>query len=809
MPVQTSYPGVYVQEVPSGVRTISGVSTSIGLFVGTSKKGPINKPVRCLNYTYFKARFGDSAGTSQLAQYVKLFFKNGGSDCWVVRVAKNAASSSVILKNEAGTDALILTAKDMGLAGEDIRAVVTYSGAQPETTFNLELYSWEFESGRRTKTRGELWRNLTMDPRSSNYAPLFISQNSQLVDATLPGGLGPLPNGFSQSGRVVAHANSAPAFRAAWSPLIGNAATNNMFLISIDGSPHLSVNLNDPSLDVGGGVFTKATLATEIKNRIEGQFATVHGIAGVNINVSFEDALAGGTATQLRIASSTGGDIYIRPAGIGDLAVPLMFGTEQGGLEIASHSGRRPAPNGISLKADPSTLKRLVKLAQSEFTGPAQGITLDKFPTPPAVATTAELVNFTDLVTNTAASLFYEDNITGTLNGHSDGIRDKLKKIVTAINAKAAAEPLFRWRAELAGARLTLLPTEMAGDNFLSTNFAVTTATAAAFDSSNFINNVKAYTLGAGGMGIGGFQTTGTVGNDGTSPDSVEYEAAYEKIDNEVDLFNLMVLPPDENSAATSVDTLYGNASNFCKKRRAFLLMDPPASWTDAQSATMGVPGTRIGLVKDYSAIFFPQVTVRDNGLNKNIGPAGAMAGLFARTDASRGVWKAPAGIEADLRDIIGLKQQFSDSENGILNPRAINTVRRFPSGIVNWGARTNFGDDDTPHDYKYIPVRRTALFIEECLYRGLKWVVFEPNDEPLWAQVRLNVGAFMHNLFRQGAFQGAKKTDAYFVKCDAETTTQNDINLGIVNIWVGFAPLKPAEFVVLYLQQMAGNILV
>ena len=103
--------------------------------------------------------------------------------------------------------------------------------------------------------------------------------------------------------------------------------------------------------------------------------------------------------------------------------------------------------------------------------------------------------------------------------------------------------------------------------------------------------------------------------------------------------------------------------------------------------------------------------------------------------------------------------------------------------------------------------VRRTALFIEESLYRGTQWVVFEPNDEPLWAQIRLNVGAFMHNLFRQGAFQGTTPKDAYLVKCSKETTTQNDINQGIVNILVGFAPLKPAEFVFIKLTQLAGQI--
>lgn len=181
------------------------------------------------------------------------------------------------------------------------------------------------------------------------------------------------------------------------------------------------------------------------------------------------------------------------------------------------------------------------------------------------------------------------------------------------------------------------------------------------------------------------------------------------------------------------------------------------------------------------------------------------MAGVMARIDGSRGVWKAPAGIEADIRGINGLEYPFSDMEHGTMNPRAINVVRSFPTGIVSWGARTMDGDDDTGSEYKYIPIRRLALNIEESLYRGLKWVVFEPNDEPLWAQIRMNVGSYMHGLFRQGAFQGRTKSDAYFVKCDAETTPQADRDLGRVNIWVGFAPLKPAEFVILYLQQIAG----
>jgi len=150
----------------------------------------------------------------------------------------------------------------------------------------------------------------------------------------------------------------------------------------------------------------------------------------------------------------------------------------------------------------------------------------------------------------------------------------------------------------------------------------------------------------------------------------------------------------------------------------------------------------------------------------------------------------------------------LTDPENGELNPLGINCLRTFPAaGRVVWGARTRQGDDRLTSEWKYIPVRRLALFIEESLFRGTQWVVFEPNDEPLWAQIRLNVGAFMHNLFRQGAFQGRTPREAYFVKCDSETTTQDDRNRGVVNIQVGFAPLKPAEFVVIQIQQMAGQI--
>ncbi|NJS11328.1 MAG: phage tail sheath family protein [Microcoleus sp. CSU_2_2] len=276
------------------------------------------------------------------------------------------------------------------------------------------------------------------------------------------------------------------------------------------------------------------------------------------------------------------------------------------------------------------------------------------------------------------------------------------------------------------------------------------------------------------------------------------------------DLFNLLCIPPHviDGDIETGLITA---AASYCDEHRAMLLIDPPSDWNDKEDAKIGI-AAGVGTTSKNAAIFFPRLRqanlLRDNQI-ETFAPCGAIAGIFGRTDAQRGVWKAPAGLEATLNGVPALSVNLTDKENGELNPLGINCLRSFPGvGRVVWGSRTLQGADRLASEWKYIPVRRLALFLEESLYRGTQWVVFEPNDEPLWAQIRLNIGAFMNNLFRQGAFQGKSPREAYFVKCDKETTTQNDIDLGIVNIIVGFAPLKPAEFVIIKFQQIAGNII-
>jgi len=305
-------------------------------------------------------------------------------------------------------------------------------------------------------------------------------------------------------------------------------------------------------------------------------------------------------------------------------------------------------------------------------------------------------------------------------------------------------------------------------------------------------------------------------GNDGGNLSATNYTTAALMRENkrglyaleDADLINLIVIPP-YTAAGDVADQVISDTIAYAEERRAVLIMDPPPGWTSVANAVAGASSPAF-TSSTNAAVYFPRIRQPDplqDGRLSTSAPSGAVAGVISRTDSTRGVWKAPAGTDATLGGVAELSVSLTDGEIGQLNPIGVNCLRAAPAaGHVVWGARTRNGADRLASEWKYLPVRRTALFIEESLYRGTQWVVFEPNDEPLWSQIRLNVGAFMNNMFRQGAFAGTTPAEAFFVKCDSETTTQDDVNLGIVNIIVGFAPLKPAEFVVISLQQMAGQ---
>src|SRR5262245_28019803 len=260
-----SYPGVYVQEVPSGVRTIVGVGTSTGMFIGTAKKGPINRPVRCASYADYARTYGEDPTGGQLVRYAKLFYLNGGTDAYFMRIAQGAVQAEIRLRNEANTNEVLrLRAKDAGQVGNDIRAVVKYSGAQPEVTFTLELFRFELDStGQRVKKDSETWSGLSMDPNSASYAQDFLTQNSKLVDAFDVAPAPAMAIGTSISGRSMAAG-----------PFGALLATNQRFQISVDGSPYLDIDLT-------GVAATAAGIQAEINNTF-----VANGLAAITVVVA-------------------------------------------------------------------------------------------------------------------------------------------------------------------------------------------------------------------------------------------------------------------------------------------------------------------------------------------------------------------------------------------------------------------------------------------------------------------------------------------------------------------------------------------
>jgi phage tail sheath protein FI len=658
MPVAPTYPGVYIEEVSSGVRSIAGVATSIAAFVDTFPAGPMNEAVRVLGFADFERKFGGLSTTSEASYGLQQFFLNGGSEAYVVRVTAGtggAATAAVVLKDSAGTPApvLVATAADAGAWGNNVRIDVDYDTTNPTTLFNLTVTEVATVNGATSVVATETYRNLVADPTKPNDAAAVVNASSQLIRLANTGS-----------------ANRRPALTGTAS----TAAITNGVLPAVSGGT-MDVVLN------GGTSVQTAALTAPTATTTPAQLAA--------------------SLQALLRAVQSGGNAMLPNATVS------VVGSAAGNEQLVVKTGTGNPGDTLALSG----------------TGPATGL-------------------------------------------------------------------------------------------------GYTTAVA----------NVQQYALGGANGGAQGGAATGTqpqLGSDGTWDPSANAAAIasaligdqaakkgmYALLD--VDLFNILCIPATMNLGDTEALQVAANATALCTSERAMYIFDVP---NPTGTASRDMPDAVVAWLKLHSGIrsrnaatYFPRVDIADplNSFRlRTVAPSGTLAGVWATTDVSRGVWKAPAGIGASLAGVQKLEYALTDLENGVLNPLAINALRTFPVyGPVAWGARTLYGADQLVDAYKYLPVRRLALYIEESLYRGTQWVVFEPNDAPLWSQVRLNVGAFMHTLFRQGAFAGTTPADAYFVHCDDKTNPQADINLGIVNVIVGFAPLKPAEFVVIQIQQMAGQI--
>jgi len=790
MPAIVSYPGVYVLEEESGARAIAAASTSLTVFVGMADKGPFEAPTQVLGLPAYERLFG-ATSRGEMADQVRQYFVNGGGEAWIMRTALNAQRASVVLRTFGNADTLRLTARDPGAAGNMVRAEVDYASASPERSFNLRLYRQVQRSdGSFTASDAETHAGLSMDPASPRYAPAVLEAASALVNAADLNAVLAANPAVSIGG--VIYSNTIGTARG----LVSTSFTGARLSVQIGERPPLTVAFGTPG----------ASIETHIKTMIEAAFAA-NGIA-VTVTVTLPSS---GTAGRLLQIATADGAIVLAPASGSDAATQLQLGVASGGVEIDSYSGRRPAPTGIvstpgAVTGPPGSawLDALVgfgnetrgAVASFQLTDPAGGPHGG-----PGLGGVA------------ANRIFADPPATGSLNA----IRAALDELGASIELGSAG----RWKTVRQGVRLAVLP------RFGSANAGIDSRlTTAAYDlgaagnlfaipaDGDGASNVAAYSVGrVGGVGgLGPRQGTAASdeGTDGIKPDLARYLACFQGLESALPSFNLMVLPRAEDQTDGERRGLWGSASASCARRRAILLVDPDAAWADIPAASAGAEAIKIGVDTRHAAVFWPRLLIPQSGsaLPKTVDPSGSIAGLAARTDGRFGVWTAPAGLDATIRGVVGVRRTMSDEENGVLNPKALNAIRLFPSGVVSWGARMMAGADVTGNiDDKYIPVRRTMLFIEESLYRGLKFAVFKPNGEPLWASIRLAAGSFMNGLMRQGAFASRNKLEAYYVLCDANTTTETDRNLGIVNVIVAFAPLKPAEFVVLTVRQIAGQV--
>jgi phage tail sheath protein FI len=756
MPVTVSYPGVYIEEIPSGVRSISGVATSITAFVGYTARGPVNQAVRLANFGDFERNFGGLQQDSEISYAVQQFFLNGGSDAYVVRVASGAGSAQVSLADLAGNVVLNVSAANAGSWGNLVRLDVDYLTGNPDSTFNLTITLYQLQNGKLVFAQSEIYRNLSMNSFSSTYAPNMINGDSQLVSIALPATPALTKGGWARS--VSLH--TFPTLGATETTITGTYDTTNPFTLVITGAPPTNMASLVPAV-------TAAIAAAGLTGKLTATAVDALGAPGTDYLQLTSTSVANNSGVQILRAASN------------DLATKIGLGLVNGGREKEAASALRP-----------------------EATGTTSSSIADLIDTATSVSGNLD-VTVTDESTGTALLALTTVAVPAAVAGPA--LRDALQ---TALRGIANSPATAQATVQLYGTLLNVVPSANTPNAAITLGNAV--ATTLRLTGAGSATNVQEYSLGTGTTF--GAQSGALPGADGTPPNSatdIEGDEAsktgiYALLN--VDLFNLLVIPRTTLLPDADAKDVIAKAVALCEARRAFFIVDPNPSKdiTNIGDWVGGITASR------NAAVYFPTMLAADPLQNFRVHPmpsSGALAGIYASTDATRGVWKAPAGVDAIIQGAQGLSDTLTDAENGTLNPLGINCLRTFAVyGTVTWGARTLFGSDARADEYKYIPVRRIALYIEESLYRGTKWVVFEPNDEPLWAQIRLNVGAFMQTLFRQGAFQGSTPKAAYFVKCDSETTTPTDQNLGVVNILVGFAPLKPAEFVVIQIQQMAGQ---
>jgi len=789
MPTTPTYPGVYIEEIPSGVRTIMGVATSITAFIGRTVRGPVNEAVTINSFGDYERIFGGLWTESTMSYAVRDFYMNGGSQAIIVRLFH-----PYFADDTKRSEALVLATAQAQTAADAVSKAASDSITPTITPIEVA------------------------DAAEAKVATAGAPGEAALLAATA----------VAQAARVAVKAT----------PLDVADAADEARIVELAIATIQAQTAADAVSKAASDSITPATTPEEVADAAEAEATTAGAAGAAALMAATAVAKAARDAVTL---TATAEDV----ADAADAARSVAVTAVTAQAHAAADAVSKAASDAVAAAKTPEKVADAAE-AKVATAGAAGAVAL--------LVATAVAQAARDAVIPTAQDV--ADAADAAISGAVSTAAAKVAPMTKArlaldvLNLEAANEGIWgnslRVRIDhdvkgLDAANLFNISIKdtSTGQIEVIRNVSVLTTNTRRIDRvleqesklirvagtmpvSRPVNNLP-NPIGVV-TGKDPFETSTSTGvttgiaSDGSVLDTTDYLGSINNKQGiyaleKADLFNILCIPP--YTPETDVgDTLWGTAAKYCESRRSMLIIDSPVGWNSKDNAkgdglNSGVAA--LGTNSKNACVFFPrlrQPNPKKEYQVEDFASCGAVAGIFSRTDSQRGVWKAPAGLDATLVGVPQLSVSLTDAENGELNPLGINCLRIMPAaGRIVWGSRTLQGDDRLASEWKYVPVRRTALYIEESLYRGTQWVVFEPNDEPLWGQIRLNLGAFMHSMFRQGAFQGKTPKEAYFVKCDRETTTQDDINRGIVNIIVGFAPLKPAEFVILKIQQIAGQI--
>jgi phage tail sheath protein FI len=884
MPVQVSYPGVYIQEVSSGVHHIATASTSTAAFVGETERGPDDDAKRITNWTEYQKYYGGFVGEEKnyLAHSVYQFLKNGGQQCYIVRATcGDAAKADVIVCNIAKAREF-----EAGEAFEEAKTEATNAKTVIEGRDQVSSDITD-EKEAVTKTNKDLEdKKITTQ---GNPTPLANAINAiSLADAitaitSLPSmsatttAIGKIDTLIGNLATVIKEAQ-----KVSTSQLEATAATEAANVVKQALTDLLVKQLiNEAITKTGNAVTDISTLSTALtntKDAFENFRLAKENLEAIQSKTDEQTKLLSVVKTAEKALKASLDKIQIaidakarsKESTTQKVDQAVKFSAKNKGawgnyLYLQIENGSHNPTNEFKISIRQQIDAALIPEGWQNI--PAKEVHDNLSMNPKAsnyvVNVLEQKSNLIDAEVLTANhitqdgvyrsapftfSTALEEKVKFHININNDGWQTvdlstvKANTNIEAIRAEiqtkvCALTKLKNSTDENAFTSFTCTKEDVSetGDSGAVTKYRlILKSGTASVDSSIRVqdfavepeNAAPLLGLGQGDGGvfedgltirrpanadiveigdnaIRGVVSAVTPGKNGDEKlREIDYQEQLNLLDNKTD-FSLLAIPGIGTSAMFDLGVAY------CENRPlrdVFYIGEMPA----AQQSPEEAEKFRGKLTKpnSYGALYYPWIKSLDiSGQSDtaiSLPPSGFAAGLYARIDSNRGVWKAPAGTEATISGAVSLVKNLTDIEQGNLNNRHVNCFRQFAdAGIVSWGARTICPPGN---EYNYVPVRRTAIMLRVSIYKGLQWAVFEPNDEELWGQIRLNLNSFMMTLFRQGAFQGSSPSKAFFVKCDGETTTQDDINAGIVNVLVGFAPLKPAEFIVVQIRQKAGQ---